>query len=499
MVSVRLNVSRLAPVLLLVAIAPLAACEGCPAQRPASAPGTEDHAAAMTVAERLGQWDFATLIETAPVPLHGGGEIGIRAADCAACHQDIHREWSQSTHAAAMRDPQFIAELAKHDSPRWLCVSCHAPLQDQHPVRLQSDTLLLGATDTALGNPEPVPHPGFDPALAEEAVTCASCHVRLYEDGRGTILGARGDTDAPHRVTVDAASLRNACARCHTPGEGLLTPTFPCWFETDAELAAGPHADRDCASCHMPGTHRPIALGSPPRDTVHHFWAGGGVPKDFPGYETLLDRGWHPGFSATVGPPRAAADGTRVRLDLHNDRAGHAVPTADPERHLRIHVRLESADGRLLDHATHRIGQEWHWGDSLRNDPARRLDDNRLAPGERRELSFTLADAPEDASVVVEILHVRLAPENLRYARATPIDDDLLRHRADAAEVVAELERHYPSFTYVFAERWPVGGGPPVRASLAELVERSAAAQEWTVTDLEQAIDGSGGRALPPP
>lgn len=492
--------------LLLLAAPTLTACPGDspggggpaddgPAEAARGAPSnpTEGSAAssnvppgATTVGDRLGAYAFSTLLETAPVPLHAGGTIDVRAQTCGGCHADIHAEWQQTTHAAAMRDPQFIAELAKPDSPRWLCLTCHAPLQDQRPYRLQADTALVGADEWHLGDPVQTPHPGYIEGFEDEAVTCASCHVRLDDDGHGTVLGARGDTDSPHRVRHAPDELRNVCVRCHAPGDGELTPTFPCWFDTFDELQSGPHAGSTCSSCHMPSVERPLAVGAPARPSVHHFWVGGGVPKDFETYDTLLDRQWHPGFSTTVAPPRVDGDELVVALTLTNDRGGHAVPTADPERHLRVRVLLEDLDGATLATWTERIGQRWDWGDRVSLRPARQTDDNRLLPGEARALEARLPRHADAARVVVEILHVRLAPENLRYAMQAELDDALSEQLGQPASAIAELHRHYPTFSYVFRETHPLDGSSPTRDTAPELVSRSRSAQHWSLEELER-------------
>ncbi len=468
-----------------------------PAPDPSAAPAPAADASAPappTIADRLGGFAFSSLIETARVPITPGGSIGISANVCGGCHRDIHAEWQGSTHAAAMRDPQYLAELAKPGNPRWLCLNCHAPLQAQRAIRIQPDTALDGASPTRVGTPVPVPNPRFDASLVHEAITCATCHVRVAPDGRGTIIGTRGDTLAPHRVTVSRPSLRGVCERCHTPGQGQLTPDFPCWFDTHTELAEGPVRDTDCVDCHMPSITRPLAVGAPPRATRRHLWTGSGIPKDFKGFDNVIARGWHPGVTVTAAGPKRTKAGWQVPLTLTNDQAGHAVPTGDPERHLRVHARLEGADGRALTRWSARLGQVWDWGDPSVGRPAKRKSDSRLRPGEARALTAELAAAPEATHLVVEVLHVRLSPENLRHARNAVLDAELQAHRPHAQAIVAALEQHYPAFTYAYSARWPLAGGPAEVAPPATLVARAAAAQRWTVDQLSAVLEGA-----PPP
>ncbi|MCB9523771.1 MAG: hypothetical protein H6702_10470 [Myxococcales bacterium] len=470
---------RLIPAVALLTLA-------CGGPAPDAPPPEAPPADTVTVGERV-PFPFATLIETAPVPLLAGGEIGVSAAVCGGCHTDIAAEWQASTHAQAMADGQYLAELAKPNNPRWLCLSCHRPLQAQAAVRQQPGSLLLGAHERSVGALAAKANPGHQPALIHEAITCATCHVRVASDGRGTILGPRGDTTSPHRVTVDRPGLHGVCERCHTPGTGHLTPSFACWFETHGELAAGPQRDRDCVDCHMPTATRPLAAGGPVRTTRRHTWAGGGVPKRFADYSTLLARGWKPGITVQVDRPEAEGAGWRVAITLENTHGGHAVPTGDPERHLRIIARTGSH--RWQQH----LGQVWDWGDDATGRPARRLTDTRLRPGERRTLVAHLPARPA-ADVVVEVAHVRLSPENLRHARGATLDAELKALRPQAQAVVAELERHYPTFTWIHRTRWAPGAATPIIVPLAELLAESAQPRALTTLD---ATLGTGVAATP--
>ena len=65
-----------------------------------------------TIGERI-PVDFATLIDAPDVAVKGGGTFPPSAVVCGACHQDQLRQWRGSTHANALDDLQFLAELAK--------------------------------------------------------------------------------------------------------------------------------------------------------------------------------------------------------------------------------------------------------------------------------------------------------------------------------------------------------------------------------------------------
>ncbi len=417
-----------------------------------------------------GEYPFLTPID-APrtIALVAGGAVPSTAAACGSCHTEHYKEWRGSTHAAAIHDLQFVAELAKPDQPRWLCLNCHAPTSPQRPELITMATPLL--PDLSVDAP---PNPDFEPARVGEGVTCATCHVRRDEDGAGIVIGPRGSGRAPHRVRADKAALTDVCVRCHSPGPVTLTPTFTCWFETSEELATGPVAGSACTDCHMPEAERAAAMGGPKITVRRHLWEGGGVPKSYARYDGLLDRGWRAGLDVAV-----ATD--PVRVTLTNTRAGHALPTADPERHLRVEARLEAADGTVRARDVLRVGQVWDWGDAASGRPARRLTDNRLAPAEARVWAPVLvADnvAPAPVRLVVEVFHVRLTPANAGSMAATRLDAELRELWAAAPTLLPTLDKHYPLATLVHRETVPLDGGKRVVATPEELVAASRALAE---------------------
>lgn len=469
---------------------------GAQTRTPARATALDDDGE--TLAQRYGPAPFLSLLDTGPgVALRDGSALApmaLRAEKCGVCHQAIYNEWRQTTHAAALTDLQYLAELAKPDAPRWLCLNCHIPLQAQRPylVRPESRVVAKGRGQVAALVEEP--NPGFQPALPREAITCATCHVRPGADGLGEVVGPRGSELAPHRVRKDPEALRSICTRCHSPGPVQLTPTFFCWFESAEEVAAGPAAGRTCVECHMPAVERPVAVGTPVRSTRHHFWAGGGVPKHFSDYDGLLARGWEPGVEVAVESVARTREGLEVVVALENRAGGHKVPTGDPERHLRVVARLYDDGGALVGQADERIGQTWDFGDAAQGRPARRLADERLAPGERRTVRLGLP-ATERGQLVVGVQHIRLSVANARFARAAVLDDELRALRAGAQEELQRLEAHYPLFSWVHYEERDLQTGAVRIDGLAERVARSKAARAWSLERLQGELSDVG----PPP
>ena len=416
-----------------------------------------------------GEQDFAFVLPRL-APVQGVG--GIRAEQCGACHQAIYKEWQQSTHAWALRDLQYQAELFKPSSPRWLCLNCHIPLQDQR----REEIVGLKAGDVL--RPAGKPNPSFDEKLQQEAITCATCHVRPGPNGASHIVGPRGNPRAPHPVKADQPALRNICYRCHDPKGERLTPLLVCWFKTREELEQGPLGkDAACVDCHMPGQKRrlagPLFERYPERESPRHTWVGGGVPKGFSGYAGLKKNGYQPGLSFTVGEPRRAGAAVNVDLTVENSEGGHWVTTGDPERHVLIVAKLLDAQGKELARQTHRLGQTWRWSPK-----AEKIADNRVKPDEERTLVTILKPAgpgAEPARLTVTAYHVRLTAKTAHHMMKTPVKDTFVQGLAPR---VKALPDHYPMATYLHLEEVDLNSGARKKLNQAQLLKRSAAEKE---------------------
>lgn len=106
----------------------------------------------------------------------------------------------------------------------WLCLNCHIPLANQRQF------VVRGLHDGDIRRPVLDANPRYDGELAHEGITCAVCHVR-----DGTVIGLRGDTQAPHPVRVPPDMLSfEVCLTCHN-ALGQFGGTLTCNFDTGAK------------------------------------------------------------------------------------------------------------------------------------------------------------------------------------------------------------------------------------------------------------------------
>ncbi|MBI5837754.1 MAG: hypothetical protein HZB25_10950 [Candidatus Eisenbacteria bacterium] len=256
------------------------------------------------------------------------GIRSLSARECGRCHADTYREWQQSVHAQAWPDPQFQAELRKQPGVSWLCVNCHTPLVNQ------LDSVVVSLAGNDVERPIKRANPLFDPGLKPEGVTCAACHVR-----DGYIEGPSAASTAPHPTRFNPI-FRDAslCTRCHEAVQSYPGKNFICTFQTGQEWLQGPYGQsgKPCQDCHMPEVVRSAAPGAPKRRGAHHSWIGSHLRKGFETDLALWEKlaAMRPvGTRLDAGPaPRGAAGSVASwKVQVVNARAGHRLPTGDPE------------------------------------------------------------------------------------------------------------------------------------------------------------------------
>ena len=200
-------------------------------------------------------------------------ERSLAPRDCGACHPVQYEDWRESIHARSM-GPGIagqLVELARRDpAGARACLVCHAPLTEQSPV-----------TRGAAGLEA---NPAFDPALQQEGVVCATCHVRGHQrfgpPPRADAQGLRVPrAQLPHNGATYTGAYERAefCAACHQFGPRGPTLNGKPLENTYEEWRTSPAARRGlaCQHCHMPdrrhrwrGIHDPEMVKSGVRVTL---------------------------------------------------------------------------------------------------------------------------------------------------------------------------------------------------------------------------------------
>lgn len=147
----------------------------------------------------------------------------------------------------------------------------------------------------------------------------------------------------------------------------------------------------------------------------------------------------------------------QIPVQIRNARAGHSVPTADPERFVLVRVRLLDEGNGELTRQEYRIGQVWQW------EPAKKLSDNRLAPLESRRHVFIFKSTQSVRFIELTAYHVRLTKENGRYMQATA-------GMADPAfqKDIAAIDRLYPFAALLWSRRLDLVNGSSIEKDRVE-------------------------------
>ena len=354
------------------------------------------------------------------------GVESLSAEACGVCHREIYDEWKTSIHSQAYDDPFFQAYWRK-DKHIWVCLNCHAPLQNQQPA------VVTGLRGGKLDRPVTEPNPHFDAGLRREGVTCAACHVR-----DGVILGPFDDATAPHRTRYDPRfRSTEICYTCHAVPSGTLQfyNGGPC--ATFLEYEAGPYKAKGyiCQNCHMPEVERPIAEGGPVRKGRRHLWRGGHDPDQIQRALTVS--------LAADRPVLAGGRRTIWTLTLANSGAGHMLPTGDPDRYLLAEFEVVDAQGRVRASRQMTVSRWILWWPVIYE-----YADTRIPPLQSRDLVFSYAVPNRDEGLT---LRVRVSYH-------------ILTERA-----YARLQRTYglsvevPHVFTLYEERVPIREGTPQR------------------------------------
>lgn len=223
----------------------------------------------------------------------------IPAARCATCHADTHRQWSESLHRNAVREPYYKASVNILETTRGSefiqhCESCHAP------VSLFSGALITGSKETR--------------EMDDEGITCTVCHSITQADTLGTssytirkpamliksdgtaIGGEASDQDvlndieshkrAMMRPLLKSPEFCGACHKSNAPPElnnyknirGYST--YDEWQQSGAShesiLPFYKKPERmDCRACHMANVYAPKDSAADAKGLIaSHRWIG---------------------------------------------------------------------------------------------------------------------------------------------------------------------------------------------------------------------------------
>jgi len=321
------------------------------------------------------------------------------AEECGACHEAIHRGWSEGPHAGAASGGEFIASLERaveQGAERSDCVWCHAPT-----------TLVSG--DVALND-----------AISREGVTCDFCHtvadVDLERPGHPFELAPgdvkRGPFEFAEAVGhgTEYSTLHKSspllCAACHeySNAAGIAV------LSTYSDWKSGPYPLRGvtCQECHMapvPGTTVKKGIKAPSLIRVinQHRVVGGSS-------RSQLDRG----LDLKISSMSRSGGSASLTVAVTNAAAGHPIPGGLSTKSLVLAVGVEVEGGDLL-HRREKIYRR-----ELKDDRGQVLNtvpdlflratsvgrDNRLRPQETREERFTVP-LPQGARAVVARLEYR--------------------------------------------------------------------------------------------
>lgn len=265
-----------------------------------------------------------------PLAEKAGSEARVQAnAKCEGCHEQVTREWRASRHRAAATNARFVRGFERE--PLAWCVGCHAPTFDtEEPLR----------------------------AAADIGVSCIDCH-------RGVETKVAATHVPDHRAPgpPDAASPVS-CGTCHEfpfPNQPSVAMQ---WTVTEHRQSS--FAQTDCGECHMPTQE-----GRPHRD--HRFEVSDAMIRQ----------------ASTVEVARTAHG---ISFELRAGRLGHAFPTGDTFRRIRIEAQTLDARSRVVERQTRLLSRRMP-----KAGPGGRaqMEDDRLFLADSRERIELAFERPE--------------------------------------------------------------------------------------------------------
>lgn len=271
--------------------------------------------------------DFVNRYWLRPVPAQGQAPehfdslaASLHPETCGRCHPAQYEDWQTTVHARAYSpglSGQLVNWAASDPGTVQSCQVCHTPLSEQIAQ-------LPGADGEFATNPD------FDPALRNQGLVCAACHLRgnrRYGPPRRDGSLQPSAPQAVHEgVTARTTYFEDSrfCATCHqfaapAPNGKSLQNTHEEWEQSRYAAEGVP-----CQGCHMPDRR--------------HLWRGIHDPD-------MVASGVTIEWVETARPDDPA--GAVVELRLTNTGTGHHFPTyVTPE--VIVELWLEDESGATI-------------------------------------------------------------------------------------------------------------------------------------------------------
>lgn len=264
------------------------------------------------------------------------GHDPVRAnGKCEGCHDEIAAEWRASLHRGSHADPVYQRAFAREPLP--FCTGCHAPEAD--------------------------PRDNGPSARHALGVGCVTCHA---------MEGAHPGASAS--ASTGASTGKSACARCHEfsfPGSGEKMQL------TVREHHASARAALPCTGCHMPKVTAP------------------GVSRARAHASHRFDASRDPAMIRSAARITVTRRGPKVRFSFTPDRAGHAFPTGDIFRRLRLVVATKAPkEPDVPMHVEAFLGRKTKRPDPFGTGTVNDADDRPFLDGRPSMAELLVGDAP---------------------------------------------------------------------------------------------------------
>lgn len=193
---------------------------------------------------------------------------------CGDCHESIQKHWSESTHAQAVTDVEFVDAWHEKGSPED-CLSCHSSGFDEEA----GEWLQEGVTCSVCHYPASDNHPEAVMPTDISSRLCGTCHIDTYSEWE---ISTHGQEELacvrchnPHTTELKKSDAQEVCQACHNEethffaytshaNEGLLCAD--CHLRVSEGQMGEGHGQRlhtfvvdidTCASCHGENMHYP--------------------------------------------------------------------------------------------------------------------------------------------------------------------------------------------------------------------------------------------------